>query len=57
VLGLTTAAGVLGITTAAGVLIYWHVERGSVVVDSQHLTCSASEVHAMSRTPSGTAPR
>ena len=30
-----------------GVLIYWHVERGSVVVHSQHLTCSASEVHAM----------
>jgi hypothetical protein len=29
------------------VLIYWHVERGSVVVHSQHLTCSASEVHAM----------
>lgn len=30
-----------------GVLIYWHVERGSVVVHSQHLSCSASEVHAM----------
>lgn len=30
-----------------GVLIYWHVERGSVVVHSQLLHCSASEVHAM----------
>jgi TnpA family transposase len=30
-----------------GVLIYWHIERGSVVVHSQHLACSASEVHAM----------
>ena len=30
-----------------GVLIYRHVERGSVVVHCQHLTCSASEVHAM----------
>jgi TnpA family transposase len=30
-----------------GVLIYWHVERGSVVVHSQLLSCSASEVHAM----------
>ncbi len=30
-----------------GVLIYWHVERGSVVVHSQRLNCSASEVHAM----------
>jgi len=30
-----------------GVLIYWHVERGSVVVHSQHLTCSASVVHAL----------
>ena len=30
-----------------GVLIYWHVERGSVVIQSQRLNCSASEVHAM----------
>jgi TnpA family transposase len=30
-----------------GVLIYWHVDRGSVVVHSQLLACSASEVHAM----------
>jgi TnpA family transposase len=30
-----------------GVLIYWHVEKGSVVVHSQLLSCSASEVHAM----------
>jgi TnpA family transposase len=30
-----------------GVLIYWHVERGSVVIHSQRLNCSASEVHAM----------
>jgi TnpA family transposase len=30
-----------------GVLIYWHVERGSVVVHSQLLSCSASEVYAM----------
>ncbi|MDN5918863.1 MAG: Tn3 family transposase, partial [Pseudonocardia sp.] len=30
-----------------GVLIYWHVERGSVVVHSQLLSCTASEVHAM----------
>lgn len=31
-----------------GVLIYWSVEKGgSVVVYSQLLTCSASEVHAM----------
>jgi TnpA family transposase len=31
-----------------GVLIYWSVERnGSVVVHSQLLNCSASEVHAM----------
>jgi TnpA family transposase len=29
------------------VLIYWHVERGSVVIHSQRLNCSASEVHAM----------
>jgi TnpA family transposase len=30
-----------------GVLLYWHVERGSVVIHSQRLNCSASEVHAM----------
>jgi TnpA family transposase len=30
-----------------GVLIYWHVEKGSVVVHSQLLACSASEVAAM----------
>jgi TnpA family transposase len=30
-----------------GVLIYWHIETGSVVVHSQLLSCSASEVAAM----------
>ncbi len=30
-----------------GVLIYWHVEKGSVVVHSQLLSCTASEVAAM----------
>jgi TnpA family transposase len=30
-----------------GVLIYWHVERKSVAIHSQLLTCSASEVAAM----------
>jgi TnpA family transposase len=30
-----------------GILVYWHVERGSVVVHSQTLACSASEVAAM----------
>ncbi|MFE2424847.1 Tn3 family transposase [Streptomyces hokutonensis] len=30
-----------------GVLVYWHVERGSVVVHSQTLRASASEVAAM----------
>jgi TnpA family transposase len=30
-----------------GVLIYWGVEKGSVVVHSQLLSPSASEVHAM----------
>lgn len=30
-----------------GVLIYWHVERGAMVVHSQSLRASASEVHAM----------
>jgi TnpA family transposase len=29
------------------VLIYWHVDCGSVVIHSQRLNCSASEVHAM----------
>jgi TnpA family transposase len=29
------------------VLIYWHVERKSMVVHSQLLTCTASEVAAM----------
>jgi TnpA family transposase len=30
-----------------GVLIYWHVERNSMVVHSQLISCSASEVAAM----------
>ncbi|MFC5748069.1 Tn3 family transposase [Actinomadura rugatobispora] len=30
-----------------GVLVYWHVERGSVVVHSQTLRASALEVAAM----------
>ncbi len=30
-----------------GVLIYWHVERGSVAVHSQLISCTASEVAAM----------
>jgi hypothetical protein len=30
-----------------GVLIYWHVERGSVVIHSQRLDCTASEVAVM----------
>jgi TnpA family transposase len=30
-----------------GVLIYWSVEKNSVVIHSQLLNCSASEVHAM----------
>jgi Tn3 transposase DDE domain/Domain of unknown function (DUF4158) len=30
-----------------GVLIYWSVEKGSVVIHSQRINCSASEVHAM----------
>ncbi|MFZ0158952.1 MAG: Tn3 family transposase [Kineosporiaceae bacterium] len=30
-----------------GILVYWHVERGSVVVHSQTLAASASEVAAM----------
>jgi hypothetical protein len=30
-----------------GILVYWHVERGSVVVHAQTLRASASEVHAM----------
>jgi TnpA family transposase len=30
-----------------GVLIYWHVERKSMAIHSQLLTCSASEVAAM----------
>lgn len=30
-----------------GILVYWHVERGSVVVRSQTLAASASEVAAM----------
>ncbi|MGP3965770.1 Tn3 family transposase [Nonomuraea sp. 3N208] len=30
-----------------GILVYWHVERGSVVVHSQTLKASASEVAAM----------
>jgi TnpA family transposase len=30
-----------------GMLIYWSVEKGSVVIHSQRINCSASEVHAM----------
>lgn len=30
-----------------GVLIYWHVEKKSVAIHAQHLTCTASEVAAM----------
>jgi TnpA family transposase len=30
-----------------GVLIYWHVERKSMAIHSQLLTCTASEVAAM----------
>ena len=30
-----------------GILVYWHVEQGSMVVHSQTLRASASEVHAM----------
>src|SRR5215216_7705372 len=30
-----------------GVLIYWHVERKSMAIHSQLLSCSASEVAAM----------
>nr|WP_128145313.1 Tn3 family transposase [Nocardia africana] len=30
-----------------GVLICWSVEKGSVVIHSQRINCSASEVHAM----------
>jgi TnpA family transposase len=30
-----------------GIIIYWHVERGSMVVHSPTLRASASEVHAM----------
>jgi TnpA family transposase len=30
-----------------GVLIYWHVEKKSMAVHSQLISCSASEVHAM----------
>ncbi|MEV0666234.1 Tn3 family transposase [Actinomadura luteofluorescens] len=30
-----------------GILIYWHIERGSMVVHSQTPRASASEVHAM----------
>ena len=30
-----------------GVLIYWSVDKGSMVIHSQLLNCSASEVHAM----------
>lgn len=30
-----------------GVLIYWHVERGSMAVHSQLISCTASEVAAM----------
>jgi len=30
-----------------GVLIYWHIEKKSVAIHAQHLTCTASEVAAM----------
>jgi TnpA family transposase len=30
-----------------GVLIYWHIERKSVAINSQLLSCTASEVAAM----------
>ncbi len=30
-----------------GVLIYWHVEKNSMAIHSQLLSCTASEVHAM----------
>ena len=30
-----------------GVLIYWHVERKSMVIHSQLINCTASEVAAM----------
>jgi TnpA family transposase len=30
-----------------GVLIYWHIEKKSMVVHSQLLSCAASEVAAM----------
>lgn len=33
--------------TARGVLIYWHVERKSMVIHSQLLNCAASEVGTM----------
>ncbi|GAA3305824.1 hypothetical protein GCM10020219_001090 [Nonomuraea dietziae] len=40
-----------------GILVYWQVERGSVVVHSQTLKASASEVAAMvERAPFGRAP-
>jgi TnpA family transposase len=29
-----------------GILVYWHVEKGSMAIHSQHLTCTASEVAA-----------
>jgi len=51
---MTAALGELNIFTewhsrygGRGILIYWHVERGSMVVHSQTLRASASEVHAM----------
>ena len=29
-----------------GILVYWHVDKGSMAIHSQHLTCTASEVAA-----------
>lgn len=34
-------------TAARGAIIYWHVERKSIVMHSQLLACSASEIAAM----------
>jgi TnpA family transposase len=34
-----------------GVLIYWHVERKSMVIHSQVINCSASEAAAMMNRP------
>lgn len=42
-----TARPTPGRLSEAGILIYWHIERGSMVVHSQTLRASASEFHAM----------